>query len=70
MSAEWGYRPTDCKREGRSGCCEVVVGDPMFWKGSVMRLFFLSLFNLKQKHHLNIMVDIIGQNLDQTCELL
>ena len=34
--------------------------------------FLLSLFNLKQKHHLNPLVGKIGQNLDldQTCELL
>ena len=60
---------------------EVVdVGDPRFWKaptsGSVRRLadsiIFLSFFNLKQKHHSDLLVGKIGENLDldQTCELL
>ena len=81
MSTE---RHTYCEREGISGCGGVVVGVPMFWKAptSVLGLlqvrrrlgdsfFLLSLFNLKQKHHLNPLVGKLEQNLElgQTCEL-
>ena len=63
MSAEWGGRRTYCERQGRSGWGVGIVGDPMFWKapisGSVKSLrdsiFLLSLFNLKPKHHSNLL---------------
>ena len=72
MSTERGKRHTCSDRGGSPGeVGEVVlVGDPMFWKALTSArsvgdsTLLLSLFNLKTKHLLKILVNKIEQNSD------